>query len=334
MRPFAYTAPATVAEAIDALVASGPGTKFLAGGTNLYDLMRLEVETPPAVVDIHRVAELNTIDTNGPAQLVFGSGARMSDVAEDPIVKADYPALSESVWRAASQQLRNMATLGGNLLQRTRCGYFRGGPTYACNKREPGSGCDALSGIDAGHAVLGVSDACIATYPGDFAIALIAFDAIVDVASPRGERTVALADLHLEPGDTPHLEHTLAADELILRIRVPVTPAGRASTYLKIRPRESYAFALASAAAALSLDDHGTVEDCRIALGGVATRPWRATAAEESLIGGPLTERAARRAGEIAFAGARPGRYNAFKIELGIRTVADALRIAGERAAR
>ena len=332
MRPFTYTAPTTVAEAIDALVTSGPGTKFLAGGTNLYDLMRLEVETPAAVVDIHRLAELNTIDTTGPTQLVFGAGARMSDVAEDPVVKADYPALSESLWRAASQQLRNMATLGGNLLQRTRCGYFRGGPPYACNKREPGSGCDARGGIDAGHAVLGVSDACIATYPGDFAIALIAFDAVVDVASPRGERTVALGDLHLEPGDTPHREHTLAADELILRIRVPLTPAGRASTYLKIRPRESYAFALASAAVGLTLDGEGTVDDCRIALGGVATRPWRATAAERSLIGGPLTERAARRAGEIAFAGARPGRHNAFKIELGTRTVADALRIAAERA--
>jgi xanthine dehydrogenase YagS FAD-binding subunit len=334
VRPFTYTAPTTVAEAIDALVASGPGTKFLAGGTNLHDLMRLEVETPPAVVDIHRLAELGTIDTSGPTQLVFGSGARMSDVAEDPIVKSDYPALSESLWRAASQQLRNMATLGGNLLQRTRCGYFRGGAPYACNKREPGSGCDALGGIDAGHAVLGVSDACIATYPGDFAVALIAFDAVIDVASPRGERTLALAELHLEPGDTPHREHTLAADELILRIRVPVTRAGRASTYLKIRPRESYAFALASAAAALTLDSEGTVEDCRIALGGVATHPWRATAAEESLIGGSLTEQATRRAGEIAFAGARPGRHNAFKIELGIRTVAEALRIAEERATR
>jgi xanthine dehydrogenase YagS FAD-binding subunit len=334
VRPFTYTAPATVAEALDALTASGPGTKFLAGGTNLYDLMRLEVETPAAVVDIHRLAELNTIDTTGPTELVFGSGARMSDVAEDPTVKSDYPALSESLWRAASQQLRNMATLGGNLLQRTRCSYFRGGPPYACNKREPGSGCDARGGIDAGHAVLGVSDACIATYPGDFAVALIAFDAVIDVAGPHGERTVALADLHLEPGDTPHREHTLAADELILRIRVPVTPAGRASTYLKIRPRESYAFALASAAVALTLDRNGTIDDCRIALGGVATRPWRGAAAEESLIGGPLTEQSARRAGEIAFAGARPAKHNVFKIELGIRTVADALGIAGERVAR
>ena len=268
MRPFRYTAPATVVEAIDALVASGPGTKFLAGGTNLYDLMRLEVETPAAVVDIHRLAELNTIDTTGPTQLVFGAGARMSDVADDVIVKSDYPALSESLWRAASQQLRNMATLGGNLLQRTRCSYFRGGAPYACNKREPGSGCDARGGIDAGHAVLGVSDACIATYPGDFAVALIAFDAVIDVAGPRGERTVALADLHVEPGDTPHREHTLAADELILRIRVPLTPAGRASTYLKIRPRESYAFALASAAVGLTLDGEGTVDDCRIARRG------------------------------------------------------------------
>jgi xanthine dehydrogenase YagS FAD-binding subunit len=334
VRPFTYTAPTTVAEAIDALVASGPGAKFLAGGTNLYDLMRLEVETPPAVVDIHRLAELNTIDTTGPTQLVLGAGARMSDVAEDPILKSDYPALSESLWRAASPQLRNMATLGGNLLQRTRCGYFRGGPTYACNKREPGSGCDARGGLDAGHAVLGVSEACIATYPGDFAVALIAFDAAIDVVGPRGERTVAVADLHLEPGDTPQREHTMADDELILRIRVPVTPAGRASTYLKVRPRESYAFALASAAVALTLDGEGMVDDCRIALGGVATRPWRAMAAEDSLIGGPLTEQAARRAAEAAFAGARPGRHNAFKIELGIRTVADALRIAGERVAR
>ena len=334
MRPFAYTRPATVAEAIDALVASGPGAKFLAGGTTLYDLMKLEVETPPAVVDIHRLAELNTIDTTGPTELVFGAGARMADVADDPVVRSGYPALAESLWRAASPQLRNMATLGGNLLQRTRCGYFRGGPTYACNKREPGSGCAARGGIDAGHAVLGVSDACIATYPGDPAIALIAFDAVIDVASPRGERTVALAHLHREPGDTPHREHTLATDELILRIRVPVTPAGRASTYLKIRSRESFAFALASAAAAITLGGDGTVDDCRIALGGVATRPWRATAAEQSLIGQPLTGQAARRAGEIAFSGARPGRYNAFKIDLGVRTVADALRIAAERVAR
>jgi xanthine dehydrogenase YagS FAD-binding subunit len=332
VHPFAYTAPTTVADTIGAMAIMGPGTKLLAGGTNLYDLMKLNIETPPAVVDIHQVTELTGIDTAGPDELSFGAGARMADVAEDPVLKRDYPALSESLWRGASQQLRNMATVGGNLLQRTRCGYFRGGPAFPCNKRQPGSGCAAIGGIDRGHAVLGTSDACIATYPGDWAVALLAFDASIDVASPRGERTVALADLHVEPGDTPQREHTLARDELILRIRVPATETGRGSTYHKIRDRESYAFALASAAAAVTFDDGGMVGDCRIALGGLATRPWRARDAERTLIGGPLNAETARRAGEAALAGARPGRHNAFKVELGIRTVADALDIAGKRA--
>ena len=189
-------------------------------------------------------------------------------------------------------------------------------------------------GIDTAHAVLGTSESCIATYPGDLAAALVAFDAVVDVASVRGERTIAVAELHREPGDTPEWENTLEADELVIRIRVPVTRVGRASTYLKIRPRESYAFALAAAAVALELREDGKVADCRIALGGVATRPWRAGDAERSLIGKALTPDASRRAGEIAFAGARPGRLNGFKIELGTRTVVDALRIAGERVSR
>jgi xanthine dehydrogenase YagS FAD-binding subunit len=329
-----YAAPSTVAEAVGALNAAGPAARLLAGGTTLYDLMKLEIETPPVVLDIHRVAELTTINTTGSTELVFGAGARMSDVAEDPIVRSEYPALSESLWQAASQQLRNMATLGGNLLQRTRCTYFRGGATFACNKRNPGSGCDARDGIDTAHAVLGTSESCIATYPGDLAAALVAFDAVVDVASVRGERTVAVAELHCEPGDTPQREHTLEADELVVRIRVPVTRVGRASTYLKIRGRESYAFALAAAAVALELRGDGTVADCRIALGGVATRPWRVGDAERSLIGGALTADACRRAGEIAFAGARAGRFNGFKIELGVRTIVDALRIARERVSR
>jgi xanthine dehydrogenase YagS FAD-binding subunit len=257
----------------------------------------------------------------------------MADVADHPVVRRDYPALSESLWRAASQQLRNMATVGGNLLQRTRCGYFRGGLEFPCNKRDPGSGCSALGGLDRGHALLGTSDACIATYPGDWAIALIAFDAVIDVAGPGGERTVPLSELHVEPGDDPRREHTLAPDELILRIRVPAAPAGRGSTYLKIRDRESYAFALTSAAAALTLDAQGTVTDCRIGLGGVATRPWRATTAERSLIGGRLTTETARHVGEVAFAGAVPRVCGGFRVELGIRTVTDALHIAGKRAA-
>lgn len=333
MRSFAYVAPSSVDAAVDALRSARQGTKILAGGTTLYDLMKLGIETPPAVIDVHRLAELTGVRTDG-AELVFGAGARMSDVADHPVIREDYPALSESLWRAASQQLRNMATVGGNLLQRTRCAYFRGGSEFPCNKRSPGSGCAAIGGHDRAHALFGGSDLCIATYPGDWAIALLAFDASIDVLGPAGARTMPLAALHVEPGDDPTREHTLSPDELIIRIRVPATAAGRASTYLKIRDRESYAFALASAAVGLSLDADGVVAECRIALGGVATRPWRATEAERDLLGQPLTTETARHAGEVAFAGARPGGYNGFRVELGIRTVADALRIAGERAGR
>jgi xanthine dehydrogenase YagS FAD-binding subunit len=333
MRAFTYIAPKTVDAALDALRTAQPGTKILAGGTTLYDLMKLNIETPPAVIDVHRLAELDAIDI-GERELVFGSGARMAGVANHPAIRADYPGLSESLWRAATEQLRNMATVGGNLLQRTRCAYFRNGSEFPCNKREPGSGCAAIGGHDRGHALFGGSDSCVATYAGDFAIALIAFDAVVDVAGPNGERSVPLAELHVEPGDDPTREHVLGPEELIVRIRVPVTPAGRGSTYLKIRDRESYAFALTSAAVGLTVDAAGMVTECRIGLGGVATRPWRATEAEESLLGQRLTPQTARHAGEVAFATARSGTYNGFRIELGIRTVADALRTAGERASR
>ncbi|MFI5588782.1 FAD binding domain-containing protein [Amycolatopsis sp. NPDC051758] len=333
MHAFTYTATKTLAATLDALRTARPGTKILAGGTTLYDLMKLDIETPPAVIDVHRLAELNTIEV-GEDELVFGSGARMADVADHPAIRTDYPGLSESLWRAASQQLRTMATVGGNLLQRTRCAYFRNGSEFPCNKREPGSGCAAIGGHDRGHALLGGSGSCVATYAGDFAIALIAFDAVVDVAGPRGERSLPLAELHVEPGDDPAREHVLEPDELIVRIRVPATPAGRGSTYLKIRDRESYAFALASAAVGLTFDADGFVDECRIGLGGVATRPWRATEAEQALLGRRLTPEATRHAGEVAFAGARPGAANGFRVELGIRTVADALRTAGERAVR
>ena len=198
----------------------------------------------------------------------------MSDIAADPFVRRYYPALSEALWKAASQQLRNMATIGGNLMQRTRCAYFRD-TSYPCNKRTPGSGCSALEGINRGHAILGVSDACIAVYPGDWAVALAAFDAVVDTLSPRGARSIPLLAFHREPGSTPQIETALAADELIVRVRVPVTKLGKGSTYQKIRDRESYAFALTSAAVAVEIAD-GRVRDARIALGGVATRPWRA----------------------------------------------------------
>jgi xanthine dehydrogenase YagS FAD-binding subunit len=332
MRPFAYTKAHSPAAAVRAVATGGPGTRLLAGGTTLYDLMKLNVEAPTTVVDVTGLRELAAFDTSGSRELVFGAVAPMSDVAADARLVRDYPALSESLWRAASQQLRNMATLGGNLLQRTRCAYFRGGEPYACNKRNPGSGCSAIQGLDRGHAVLGGSQSCIAIYPGDWAVALVAFDAQIDTLSPRGERTLALEALHREPGTTPHLEHVLAPDELIVRIRVPVTPLGRASTYHKIRDRESYAFALASAAVALRMEGD-TVREARVALGGVATRPWRAREAEQALVGRTLTDAAARAAGDAAFAGARPGTANGFKIELGARTVADALMIAKARAA-
>jgi xanthine dehydrogenase YagS FAD-binding subunit len=254
----------------------------------------------------------------------------MSDVAAHPQIVAEYPAISESLWRAASPQIRNMASLGGNLLQRTRCAYFRGGEPFPCNKRRRGTGCAAQQGIDRGHALLGGSDACIAVYPGDFAIALVAFDAQIDVLGPKGPRTLAVEELHREPQGTPDIETTLAAGELILRIRVPKSATGRASTYHKIRDRESYAFALASAAVALDMDGE-IVRAARIALGGLATRPWRVRAAEQVLVGKPLTPRAAREAGDIALRGAKPGNHNAFRIELGARTVADALMIAKQR---
>jgi xanthine dehydrogenase YagS FAD-binding subunit len=332
MHSFTYTRARTVEEAVRAVAAGGPGTRFLAGATTLYDLMKLEVETPTRLVDVTGLEDLSQIDTDGSAEMVFGAMARMSDVAADPRLVRNYPALSESLWKAASEQLRNMARVGANLLQRTRCAYFRGGEPFPCNKRKPGSGCAALDGINRGHALLGGSDACIAVYPGDWAVALVAFDAQVDVLGTKGPRTIPLEQLHREPGTTPHLETVLTPDELVLRIRVPVTPLGRASTFYKIRDRESYAFALASAAVALQMDGE-KVREARVAIGGLATRPWRTREAERVLFGRPLTPQAARAAGDAALQDAKPTRENRFRIELGARTVADALMIARQRAA-
>ncbi len=331
MRPFTYIKPSTTEDAVRAMASAGPGARFLAGGTTLYDLMKLRVETPSSIIDINSLAELGGFDTSGSSELVFGALARMSDVAVDERLSRNYPALSESLWMAASPQLRNMASLGGNLLQRTRCPYFRGGEPFACNKRKPGSGCSAREGVNRGHALLGGSHSCIAVYPGDWAVALCAFDAKVDVLGPNGERTIALEDLHREPGAAPELETTLGIDELILRIRVPTTPLGRASTYHKIRDRESFAFALVSAAVAVEMHAD-TVRNVRIAVGGVATRPWRARTAEQTLVGRPLTAQAARAAGDAALHAAKPSDENRFRIELAARTVADALMIAGQRA--
>jgi xanthine dehydrogenase YagS FAD-binding subunit len=328
MERFTYAAPRTVKNAVLELSSSG-NVKVLAGGTTLVDLMKNGVERPQRLIDVTGIRELNEFAIDGD-ELRFGALVRMSAVADHPEIKRRHPILSEALWRGASQQLRNMATLGGNVLQRTRCAYFRD-PQYPCNKRQPGTGCAAIDGINRGHALLGTSEFCIAVYPGDWATALAAVDASFDTMSPRGARTISIHDLHVEPGRSPDVEHTLAADELIVRTRIPTQSAYRASTYQKIRDRASYAFALASAAVALDIQGD-LVRDARIAIGGVATRPWRARDAEQSLIGRRLDERAARHAGELAYVNARTTPQNAFRVPLGIAAVERALMIARERA--
>ena len=328
MERFTYAAPRTVKDAVLEL-SSSENAKVLAGGTTLVDLMKNGVEKPRRLIDVTGIRELNEFAIDGD-ELRFGALVRMSAVADHPEIKRRHPILSEALWRGASQQLRNMATLGGNVLQRTRCAYFRD-PQYPCNKRQPGTGCAAIDGINRGHALLGTSEFCIAVYPGDWATALAAVDASFDTMSPRGARTISIHDLHVEPGRTPDVEHTLAADELIVRTRIPTQSAYRASTYQKIRDRASYAFALASAAVALDIQGD-LVRDARIAIGGVATRPWRARDAEQSLIGRRLDERAARHAGELAYVNAHTTPQNAFRVPLGIAAVERALMIARERA--
>jgi xanthine dehydrogenase YagS FAD-binding subunit len=333
MRPLDYTRVDTIEAAVQAFTAAGANARYIAGGTTLYDLMKLGIERPTHLIDLARVAGLDVIRTDG-NELRFGAMALMSDVARAPIVRDQYPVLAESLTKAASQQLRNMATVGGNLLQRTRCPYFRAGDgVYPCNKRQPGSGCAAIDGLDRGQAVLGISHACTAVSPGDWPVALLALDASVEIVGPAGRRTLPVSALHKLPGDTPDHEFALHRGEVITAVIVPKTMAGRASTYHKIRDRESYAFALASAAVALEMEGD-ILRDARIALGGVATIPWRARPAEEVLRGGRLTPDLALSAGRAAFKDARPGRHNGFKTELGARVIAEALMTAVERSRR
>lgn len=336
MQPFSYARPDSAADAVAAFAAAGANARYVAGGTTLYDLMKLNVERPRHLIDVTAISGLDRIETGG-ERLRFGALALMSEVATNSVVERDYPVLAESLWKAASQQLRNMATVGGNLLQRTRCLYFRNGASgvstgnaYPCNKRDPGAGCAAIGGLDRGQAVLGQSNACTAVSPGDWPVALVAMDAYVEILGSGGARSVPIADLYRLPGSTPHLEFALQPGELITGIVVPKSRAGRRSTYHKIRDRESYAFALASAAVALDIDG-GRIRQARIALGGVATRPWRASAAERVLAGQRPTRELATTAGRAAFGDARAGRQNGFKIELGARTVADAIVIAAGR---
>jgi xanthine dehydrogenase YagS FAD-binding subunit len=331
MRQLTYTRADTIAEAIAAFSQAGEKARYIAGGTTLYDLMKLGVEHPLHLVDISDLRGNDRIDTTGD-RLFFGACARMADVAEHPVVRRDYPVLAESLSKAASQQLRNMASIGGNLMQRTRCPYFRNGAhgVYPCNKREPGSGCAAIGGIDRGQAVLGTSSACTAVSPGDWPVALTALDATIELTGPTDTRNVPIAEFYLLPGSTPHREFALQPGEIVTGISVPKTPAGRRSTYHKIRDRESYAFALASAAVALTIEG-GRIAKAHVALGGVGTRPWRARQTEALLQGKQPTRAAALEAARAAFAESRPGQHNAFKIELGARTIADAVVIAARR---
>ncbi|WP_114948791.1 FAD binding domain-containing protein [Microvirga calopogonii] len=324
MRNFDYARATSLEEA--ATLAQHSGAMLLAGGTTLLDLAKCEVARPETVIDLTRLPGLNTI-TVGEKGAMIGALATMSRVADDPAIRQGFPAIAESLLLAASAQLRNMATIGGNLLQRTRCPYFRDPAGFpACNKRDPGSGCSAIGGITRDHAVLGTSDACIALYPGDLAVALMALGATIQTNT----RAIPIERFFLTPGETPERETILEPGEIITSVAVPATPLAANSTYLKVRDRQSYEFAAASAAVGLDLDADGvTIRDIRVALGGIATKPWRAIAVEEALRGRRLDEGIVREASIAAVDGAKSHGGNAYKIELAPRVVARAILKAG-----
>jgi xanthine dehydrogenase YagS FAD-binding subunit len=322
MNPFQFQRAADDRGAIEAAAA---GARFLAGGTTLVDLMREHIERPKALVDINRLSHRGIeITARG---LEIGALARMSDIAANDEIRASYPVIVESLLASASPQIRNMASIGGNLLQRTRCTYFRD-PGVSCNKKQQGSGCPARTGAHRTHAIFGASDDCLATHASDLAVALMALDALVSVRGSTGERSFPLVELYRLPGKTPHLEHTLRADELILRIGVPAGAHTAHSHYLKVRDRASYEFALVSAAVALHVEG-GVIRAARVAAGGVGTVPWRLRDIEKALVGQPSGEPAWRSAAARAGEGAQPLIENAFKVELLKRTVFRALKEVG-----
>lgn len=315
MIAFDYVRAGSVAEAIDA-AAKGSNARYLGGGTNLVDLMRQLVERPRTVIDVTGLSGDITETCGG--GLLIGAGVRNTALAADRRVRTRYPVLARAILDGASGQIRNMATVGGNLLQRTRCAYFYD-HAAGCNKRSPGSGCDAIGGFNRMHAILGASADCIATHPSDMAVALAALDAVVHVEGPDGRRAIDLVDLHRLPGDQPQIDTTLRPHELITAVELPVSSFSARSTYRKVRDRRSYAFALVSVAAALDLSGDGTIRDVRLALGGVAHKPWRARVAEDMLRGGAATEESFRAAAQAELKPATPQRDNAFKIELATR---------------
>lgn len=326
MNRFDYVRPRTVAEAVAA--GAEPGSAFLAAGTNLLDLMKIGVARPSRLVDLNHLPGLTAIEHASDGGVRIGAQVRNADLAHEPEFARRFPAVAEALLSGASAQLRNAATVGGNLLQRTRCAYFQD-TASACNRRAPGSGCDARDGENRLHAVLGWSGACIATNPSDFCVPLAAFEAVVEIEGPAGRREVPLQDFHLLPGSTPERETVLAPGELIVALRLPAEAAGFAahSRYVKLRERTSYAFAMVSAAAGLRLED-GRIAAARLALGGVAAKPWRAEAAEAVLLGAAPGADAFHRAAGLALAEARPSGENAFKIELARRIAVRALTLA------
>lgn len=321
MKNFSYSRAGSAPEAIS-LISTYPHAKFLGGGTNLIDLMRENIEQPDTLVDVTRLAPAGIEETAG-GGVRIGAGVRNTAVANDRLIRQRYPVLSQAILFGASGQIRNMATVGGNLMQRTRCYYFYD-KASRCNKRDPGSGCDALEGFNRIHAILGTSEHCIATHPSDMCVALAALGATIHVEGPGGPRAIPFDDFHKLPGNTPHIETALGANELITAVELAPLPFASRSVYRKVRDRASYAFALVSVAAALEIDG-GRVRNVRLALGGVAPKPWRAFEAERVLLGAEATEESFLRAAEAEVAGARGYRDNRFKIELAKRTIVGVL---------
>jgi xanthine dehydrogenase YagS FAD-binding subunit len=321
MNPFTFERSAAADKAAR-LVAARPGAMFLAGGTTLVDLMKMDVLMPDAVVDVRRVG-MSTIEVSDKA-ISIGAAVTNSQLAWHPVVRDRYPVLSEAILSGATTQIRNMATVAGNILQRTRCSYFRD-IHASCNRRQPGGGCDALAGFNRGHAVLGVSEQCIATHPSDMCVAMVILEAEVHTLRADGTtRSIPFDEFHHAPGDTPHVENALQHGELITHVVLPHLPAARRSHYLKVRDRASYEFALASAAVVLELDG-GMIRAARLGLGGIATTPWRAIEAERFLSGRTATDDTFRAAATIAMAGAVSRAHNRFKVELAQHTIARAL---------
>lgn len=327
MKPFTLARPKSEDEAIQAMATRQDGF-FIGGGTSLVDLMKENVLSPGLLVDINAL-HLSVIKEDGKT-IKIGALVRNSDLAEHALIRERYPMLSEALLSGASQQLRNAATVGGNLLQRTRCYYFRD-PAAHCNKRVPGSGCAALNGYNRIHAILGCSDHCIATHPSDMCVAMSALDTVIKVRGPKGERSISFDDFYLLPGATPEKETTLSHDELIIGLELPELNFAKRSHYLKVRDRASYEFALASAAVALDVKD-GVIADVRLALGGIATRPWRAREAEKVLKGAKAETATYQKAAEAELRVAQAHTFNKFKIELANNTIVRALEIAGRSA--